>query len=153
VADFGRAEAPDIEFPIPPGWARIQRVAELWEHGTHMRLCVRPGEYGAGDYVMSLLLNRSVFLFHAETEALAQFRRLPGNAWALGQCVLANNARPPDALLSVLTMHIRNAGVMLLPTMAGDALDVVLRPLRMREHDRTEEDVTDEDLDIDEFAA
>ncbi|MFC7478455.1 hypothetical protein ACFQS7_29315 [Dankookia sp. GCM10030260] len=153
MADFGRAEAPDIDFPVPPGWTRVRRISELWEHGRRMRLCVRPGEYGAGDYAVSLLMNRSVFLFHAEQGALAQFRRLPANTWAFGQCVLARNVQPPETVISALTAHVKEAGVVLLPAMVGDALDAVLQPLRMRDHDSAEDDAADDVLGLDELAA
>lgn len=136
AADLGRAEAPPTRFPVPAGWTRINGVGELFAHGERMRLCIRPGHYGSGEFVVSLLLNRSVFLHHAEAGVLAQFRALPADRWALGQCVTAGNGPAPDGLVDALRAHVRAAGVVLLPSAFGEALDGVLRPLRDKDHRR-----------------
>ncbi|WP_380070138.1 hypothetical protein [Dankookia sp. GCM10030260] len=63
------------------------------------------------------------------------------------------NAQPLEALISAVTAHVSEAGVMLLPALAGDALDAILQPLRMRDHGNAEDDAADNALDLDELAA
>lgn len=148
AADFGRAEPSPMEFPIAPGWTRVRRVSDLWQHGTRMQLCLRPGMFGAGDYAVSLLMNRSVFMHHSEANLLAQFREMPAGTWTLAQCVGENNRLASDALVQELTEYVEQAGIMLLPATLGDALDSVLRSLRANDRDDAD-DGNDDDVGAD----
>jgi hypothetical protein len=135
AADLGRAEAPAIEFPIAPGWALVRRLADLWAHGERMNLCLRPGLYGAGDYAVSMLMGRSIFLYCAEPELLVQFRHLLVDTWTLAECSAARHARVPDGPIRELTTYVESAGIALLPVLTGAAMDSILRPLRSKDRD------------------
>ena len=86
ISDLGRVAPPHVPFPDIPGWRRITDVKDLWDTGKQMLVCLRPGYRGSGDYVVSHIMGRSVFLSHTSHSVLVQFRQLPGGVWALGQC-------------------------------------------------------------------
>ena len=129
VADLGLATALDIAFPVPPGWRRIVQLDELWTIAKRSKLCLRLGDFMAGGYAISFLMGRSVFLFHAESGQLAQFRASPGDTWSLAQCKGPANAEPPKELEAKLIEMVGAAGIWLLPCEADHALQSVLNSL------------------------
>ena len=120
--DLGQARAPDVTFPVPLGWRRIVKLAELWTIAERSQLCLAPGRYEAGQYAISFLMGRSVFLFHDESRQLAQFRASPGNTWSLSQCRGERNVEAPKELEADLSAAVGAAGIWLLPRDADTAL-------------------------------
>lgn len=155
AADLGRLEpSGDVEFPIPQQWVRVQNLQNLWRIANSARFCIRPGQWGAGDYALSFLMDRSIFLYHPEPPGLlAQFREMVAGFWVLAQCKGAGNRPAPRSIVRELTNYVEQAGVSLLPDSLGDAMDTVLSPLRTR--DRDDEGGHHElfDDDLDELAA
>ena len=124
-ADGGRLEAHPLDFPLPEGWRRILGAEELWQVGRRMRLCVAPGEFGSGDLMISMLMNRSGILLHEDPPALAQIREMPAGLWCLDQIRGPGNSAVP-ALSSSLLEALQAAGVTLVPRSLQDALDHLL---------------------------
>ena len=127
ISDLGRVASPHAPFPDIPGWRRITDVKDLWATGKQMLICLRPGYHGGGDYVVSHIMGRSVFLSHTSHSALVQFRQLPGGVWAVEQCSGRSNEPVSAQLQRELYSAVRSADIKLLDSSFGSALDAILQ--------------------------
>ncbi|MFC7737569.1 hypothetical protein ACFQX4_17365 [Roseomonas sp. GCM10028921] len=126
-ADLARARAPKVPFPDVPGWIRVETVADLWEIGERLRICVRPSQWGSGAYAVSMITGRSVFLWHRECDALAQVRHVVHDLWTVVQVAAKNNASVSVMICTALNEALRAGGLHLVPSQPADALLTVLR--------------------------
>jgi hypothetical protein len=112
-----------------------------------MQICLQPGGFGGGDLCVSMLMGRSIYLHHGQSDVMAQFRCMPGGTWTLHQCAGKRNRPAPSRLVNELVTYVAANGVTVLPVYLGTALDSVLRPLAERDRDGLDDQDADDGAD------
>ncbi|WP_424138213.1 hypothetical protein [Roseomonas chloroacetimidivorans] len=126
-SDLGRARCAKDGFPVPAGWDRIETVGALWGHGRRLKICLAPGTWQSGGYVLEMLRGQSVFLLHS-SNVVAQLGQITHGLWRLVQVSGAENDDVPEELVEALQAELAVSGMRLLPCDPAEALHHVLRP-------------------------